>query len=831
MEGATSMNTSTCNQIGTGLPEASAKRRARPWVRALARAGALVVSSLIASCGGGDPGFFFSDLDDDLRFYAATAVIVNPGGAEIRRGEQATAVVTVRHKGDISQQPELTAVDPLIPGVRVEVVPLFDPTSPSTSYRHCVGAELPEGADPTPYFCYDWRVVVSADAPATAIGRITLSAQWRGRVEIIERLGFFDVGLVGLPTTPDYALAVVPLGKVYATTGFVEVTIKRNSGFAAPVTLSLDAFASGITGTFSQNPVPVDVDKVQLQLHLPASMAAGYFTQLRVLGSGGGLDRSWQFGQRVDPLYTVTLATADGGPAVLTPNRPLDLEVTIAFDPFGPFSLIGPGRIDLSLPDPPPDVVVSFLPDAQPSSIDPAALVLKRTLRLSGARAAAMDDLRVRATTAQLPPDTAGVPPFVEGRLPLRIDPALAWEYVNNGAAYALNANDAIGIGMQRNNQPAIAWLEGPAGDNKEVFLKRFDGTTFAPSPSPGGLGSGLSVSGRGIEQARMAMSGNDDAHVAFTYKVNAQEGARVGLGMVSGSAGASWSVHDEVSSLPPAQHARSPRIAAGLNDALALSYLVETGIPAGAGTLFVRARLAAGALAALPGPQPDNSINVSFSGQVLRDTPSIALRADGNPWLAWIEERFAPAVPLPPALWLRGHDGTRWGAPIAVPRVRALVAAPTQLLVTPSGRLIVAWLESSPARLMLASVDPATGVPTDLRDVGNQDGALNSTTDEPARDMALTLDSRGRVVVTWTEGLTRPLLYAKRLNANASWDRLGTAIDAFRPTRSPFVTSDSTGRLYVAWTGFFGFTDLDSPVPQTDVLVGRWIFTEDFQP
>ena len=218
----------------------------------------------------------------------------------------------------------------------------------------------------------------------------------------------------------------------------------------------------------------------------------------------------------------------------------LDLDVTIEFDPFGPFSLIGPGRIELSLPDPPPGVVASFLPDAQPSSIDPAALVLRRTLRLSGPREASMDDLRVRATAAQLPPDTVGVQPFIEAKLSLRIDPALSWEYVNSGAAYFLNANDVIGIAMQSNNQPAIAWLEGPVGSNKEVFLKRFDGTTFAPSPSPGGLGSGLSVSGGRIEQARMAMSDNNDAHVAFTYKLNDQEGARVGYGL--NRAGANWS-------------------------------------------------------------------------------------------------------------------------------------------------------------------------------------------------------------------------------------------------------------------------------------------------
>jgi len=370
---------------------------------------------------------------------------------------------------------------------------------------------------------------------------------------------------------------------------------------------------------------------------------------------------------------------------------------------------------------------------------------------------------------------------------------------------------------MQSNNQPAIAWLEGSAGGSKQVFLKRFDGTVFAPSPSA----SGLPLPGGRIEQARMAMARNDVAHVAFTYELSAQEGARVGLG----SAAAAWSVHDEISALPPAQHARSPRVAAGINDSLALSYLVETGIPAGAGSLFVRNRLATGALAALPGPRLDLSINVADSGQVLRDTPSLALGADGKPWLAWLEAPFDPVTTQPPALWLRGHDGTRWLPPIAVPRQRPLVAAPTQLLVTGLGRLIVAWFEGSPARLMLAVVHPATGVATELRDPVNADGALNGTSTEPAREASLTVDPGGRLVVSWTEGTTSPTLYAKRLNFDGTWARLGNAIDASRPTRSPFVTSDATGQLYVAWTGFFSFTTLDSPAPKTDVLVGRWVF------
>ena len=809
-------------------------------VRTLALALALLWASAMSGCGGGESGLPPCDEACALDFFAnRTAIVVTPASSGIVLGTTFTADVLLvepvnsRHGAGYSSNADyytyqiesLRRGEADESGVQTSIT-LSGGVAPCDPFA--VPAAIRETG--TEYLCRHAVLTLVTTTAATRLGRISIEAEWTQstqnaiiplvRTATVRQTGFFSPQIV----QSDFVLGIAPLAKVYATRGFVTVTVDRRYGFAEPVQLSFDGFLSGITGTFTPNPVPPGVDHAQLRLDVPASLAGGTSAPLKVLGTGGGIDRSFVFGQIVEPLYTVKLATADGGPAVLTPLRPLDLEVTIDFDPYGPFSLIGPGRIQLTLPDPPPDVVAEFLPDAQPGSLAPpvfpAALVYRRTLRLTGPRIETMDDLRVRATAVQLSPDFALQQPFVEAKLLLRLDPSQSWDYVNSGATYFLNDNDAIGIGMQSNNQPAIAWLEGGAG-SKAVYLKRFDGAVFAPSPFPGGPGTGLAVAGGGIEQARMAMSGSDVAHVAFTYTVNTQEGARVGLG----SAGAAWSVHDELSSLPPAQHARSPRIAAGRNDSLALSYLVETGIPAGAGSLFVRGRLASGALAARPGPRLDASINVADSGQVLRDTPSLALRADGNPWLAWIEQPFHPVTLPPPALWLRGHDGTRWGAPIPVPTRRPLVAAPTQLLVTQTGRLIVAWFEASPARLMLAYVDPLTGVPTELRDPVNADGALNYTTDEPAREAALALDSSGRLVVTWTEGLTVPSLYAKRLNADGTWARLGTAIDTSRPTQSPFVTSDAAGRLYVAWTGFFAGTDAGSPAPKTDVLVGRWNF------
>lgn len=766
-----------------------------------------------------------------------------------RPGDTVVAEISVFHPRQIERDGQeyylnlhsVSRVDADEPGVQTEI---FVPSDEWYEESHC------DSQDPY-YVCRRAQLTVRIAADATYIAPIVLQAtllQLSAEYDPVTGESAFvstSVPIAGRSQStltlrkPTFDIAVVPLAKVYATSGFVSVQITRQPGFTDPVQLEFEApLGTGILGTFVPGPlVPDGTVYTQLRLDLPAHMGAGGTVNLKVTGQSAGEVKSHTFRQVVEPLYTVTVATAGGGPAVLTPARPLDLAVTIAFDPYGPFSTTGPGRIDLTLPDPPPGVTVEWLPDDHPTSIGTAVPAFERTLRLSAPVNGLVGDLTIRATAASLSPDLGSPPawPFVEAKLPLRVDPALAWDYVSNGVAYFQNANDAIGIGMQSDNRPAVAWLEGPPGGDKTIFLKRFDGAAFVPAPPPSATDKGGLASVGRIEQARMAMSGNDDVHVAFTYLLSGQEGARVGYGLHRRGA-AAWTTHDEVSSFPPAEHARSPRIAAGLNDALALSYLVETGIPAGAGLLHVRSRRAVGALAALTGPQTGGSINVSSSGQVLRDTSSIALRADGNPWLAWIEERFSPAVPLPPALWLRGHDGTQWGAPVAVPRTRPLVAAPTQLLVKPDGTLLVAWLEASPARLMLATVDPLvdplTGIATEVRDARNPDGALNIASDQPARDIALHLDPRGRVVVSWTEGPSSlPRLYAKRLNAAGTWDLLGSAVNTSHPMRSPFLTTDSSGRIYLAWTGFFNLTDLDSVAPRTDVLVGQWIFTEDFVP
>ncbi|MEO5883779.1 MAG: hypothetical protein ABIQ06_15285 [Caldimonas sp.] len=784
----------------------------------------LLVAFVLTACG---PGYDSAPCDGCELAQAESSISVSQTGGFWRPGQTVTTRVYVNYPAQVWMQDQAryaafvldsvtrSGVDD--PGVHTEITILTnascirDSVPPENRYQ-CVSADL--------------KVKIAPEA--TYVGPIILQATLRTENPGVERPGFVDI-----PATPESTLTLIrrifdvsvpPMGgKIYAPGGSRPVRIERQPGFTGEVTLTLDDHASGdIKGRFEPNPVPANVDTASLIFDIPATYAAGITFSVGVVGRSDGGETLETFQQVVSPAFTVQVTTTNGGPAVLTATRPLDLDVTIHLDPAAPYGVNGPGRIDLSLPDPPPGVSVSFLPDAQPVSGAPAGPVLFRGLRLSGPTLATMDDLRVRATAVAVV-DNAGRPLYAEGRIPLSIDPAMSWEFVGSDAGYGLNTNDTIGIAIQNDGRPAIAWLFGPIGGSNAIYLKRFDGTTFAPSPPGVGAGSSLAIPGGSIDQARMAMARDDFAsvaHVAFTYTVNGQEGARVG----HGSAGASWTYDDELASLPASQHARSPRIAVGSRDALALSYLVETGIPATAGSLHVRTRFAAGALAELPGPHGDGSINASATGRVLRDTPSLALSAEGKPWLAWIEQAsFQPAV-----LWLRSHNGTNWDAPIQVPTRRPVVEAATQLVVEPGGAVVVAWRESDSARLMLARLDPASGAWIELNDTVHPDGALNISADQAAREASLTLDSRGRLALTWTEGppdyVASHRLYAKRRNEDGTWTRLGTEVDQPHPIQSPFIVGDGAGRLYVSWIGHLAGSTYDNP-HATLVLVGRWNF------
>ncbi|MEO8524133.1 MAG: hypothetical protein ABI460_05410 [Caldimonas sp.] len=688
-----------------------------------------------------------------------------------------------------------------------------------------------------PFTCVHARLSVTAAADITSVLDIPIEAQMT-RSDYVPSTLTFNTSVLASTTdsvvssslrlrfVSGFDLAVDTTSKLFATGGTVPVSLTRLAPFAGPVDLKFYPLTSDVAASFDTTVIAAGSTSAQLRFDLPAHYAGGGFVPLRITGTNGALTVTRDFVQRIDPLYRVTLTPKV---VTLTSLAPVEVDVAIDFDPAAPLPPGGAGRLDLELGFLQTGVTGTFTPPtplvANGSPV--TTLHTKLTLTTVGTFGGRDDTLDVRVTASDLPADASGVKPFVIAPLDLTVTPGLLWDFVANDVSYGVTQTDAIGLAMQSDDRPAIGWLEGN-GIGRQVFVKRFDGTTFVPSPAAAnGL---LPISGGAIEQARMGMTTGDVAQVALTYRVGTQSGAGLALANVGTGAGATWSRSEYVGA-GAGQHIRSPRIATR-GDAIAFAYVMEEDAPVDTMSLFVRSAPLGGPPAPLPGALPGGALNAVVDGRVLPESPSLAQRSDGQPWVAWVEQPSDRN--LEAALWLRSYDGTNWGFAVSAPTsrptgeaasLRPLVDAPTQLLVEPSGAVVVAYLQGNPARLRVLRYDPAGLTWTALSNTGNGEGSLNLSTSEPARDMSLTRDAAGRLVIAWTEGPLAPRLVAKRQKADTSWELLGTPIDDTATTRSPFIASDRNSRLYVEWTHFFLGADLSSPAPRAAIVVARWIF------
>ncbi|MEP7300672.1 MAG: hypothetical protein ABI699_04025 [Caldimonas sp.] len=790
--------------------------------------------SILAACDGqlslaGTFSFCLECHQAALRFYPLIAIVANPDRATIvPGGPPAISQITVVYPYDHDAGPAPDGgpnkvfvflvfghvpLDPLLkPGVTINSTRLTGGVRGTVNLcaSDQVPAELLASSWTGKWACERYQITVSADETATEVGTIVLSAQF-GPHNVIERLGEFHVTLQLPPGPPVPGFQVAVGGpnapRLYAVSGQIPITITRSGGFDGPVTLAFDGLASGILGTISPNPAGPN-DSPVLRLDLPARYGAGGSPALQVTGTVDGLTpRSVNFAPYIDGLFLLSLTPAT---AALDARAPVDIEVNLDFLR-GPFALNGPGQIDLSIAGLPDGFNAEFLPNASPTATGPTSQ-LTRTLRITSTDGRpGSGTFQVRATAAGLA-DVMTVHPYVEARLTLTVTPGFLWEFLGQSLSHTLSPNDTIGIARQANDFAAVAWLEGRPGVRK-VYLRRFDGTTFASSPP--GAANGLVAPAGDIGEASFALASGDVAQVGFTYND--------GAGLAVGSAGAAWSTRDAGAVITG--QARSPRIAVGAGDALTLSYLVQAIAPATESELFVRRLIPGGLFTPLAGPNPNGSLNRDASGRVLLGASALALRADASPVVAWLEQPSDPA--LPAGLWLRSWSGGAWGGAIAVPAGRTPVPAAVQLVVEPAGTVLVAWLEGSPERLMVARVDLASGHWTALTNTGSGDGSLNISSGEPARDVSLAVDARGRVVVAWTEGGLKPELWVKRQKPDTTWELLGSSVDGLgEALKNPRIVSDSNGRLYVGYTRFYLGANPSTPgTPDTDISVVRWVF------
>ena len=801
---------------------------------------AAACSLLFAACSGSLEDCLDCRINDQL-FYERSEVRVNPGSAEVAQGETTTAQVTVVYADPYETMftsyhfAGLTVVG-TPPGLQVDLIPVPGLTENRVQgpvgSPGCTAAELSAtAAEVAGLLCahYTVRVTASAQAEDTTI---QLSAQWATtQGQVIERLGTLRIALPRAPPPPagpDFQVAVggPTAAGIYGTRGTLPVSISRTGGFAEDVTLEFDGLASGIVGTFTVEPVPTD--RRNLELQIPARYAGGGRVDLRVTARApSGLTKVVNFSPYIEPLFKLILQPEN---ATLTTAAPLRVEIGLKAGDLFRSPSIGPVELSISPTTPLPDgVTARFLSDPMPVVPVLPVQTVSSILQLvtDGRPPGVMGPLQIRGTARGVPPDFDGVAPFIEVTLNLNVLAGQLWQYVGNNLTYGTRESDVIGIGLQSNDRPAFAWKEGAGG--QRVYMRRFDGANFAPSPPRVDLGFGLVapslfVTG-GIDDASFALTATDAGQVAFTY----DGGARLALGR-AGPAAVEWSVGPPLVVGDPADpattRARSPRVATGaVADAVVVSYIREANAATTTGgVLHVLRAFGNGVLSPLPTSLPGGSLNASPTGSVVRHSNALALRADGNPWVAWIEEPTTAGQPL--KLFVRAYDGNDWGPAIEVPTGGAPVGASVQILVEPSGMVVVAWLVGSPAQLRLARYDPSS---QDWRQLDTTDtgrATLNVTASFSAADVHLARQPDGRLLATWTEGGADQRVWIKRLEANGSWAVVGTTVSQFdRYAKTPRIVSDNNNRLYVAWATYAAGQNPSTFLAYAEIDVALWIF------
>ena len=791
------------------------------WRPMLAAAAAALLAACVGSLSGTcDAICVFAD----QTFYGATWLTASPSTVTVDAGVDASTKISagrdeaVGSGSDFQRAFAGVSVVPPTPGITLE------PTNEA--------CDVPAGAVIATLECRTYRLVVSKEAIAAGNRMVTLSAVWllghgttTSNERPVERVETFRVAVSAAPPTPDFQLAVNPVLGIYGTRATVPVSINRVGGFAEDVTIAFSGLTSGVVGSFAAEPVPTN--RRNLELQIPARYAGGGRVDLRVTATtASGVTKTIDFSQYVEPLFKLILEPQT---ATLTAAAPLRIDLGVkAGDLFRTPSI---GLVELSVSPSTPlpvGVTARFLDDTTPTvPVLPVQTVSRIVELVTDGRPGVMGPVRIRGTARGVPPDADGVSPFIEVTLDLTVQTGQFWQFVGNNLTHvSSNDADVIGMGVQRDNRPAFAWLQRPGASPGFVYMRRFDGTTFASSPpivtEPFSVyAPGLRPPG-GIDEAGFALTVNDAGQVAFTY----DRGASLGLGRATPAA-VEWSVGPQFVVGDPANaatpRARSPRVATGpFADAVVVSYIREANATTSGGELHVLSTFGNGVLGPLPGTL-SGPLNANPSGTVLRNATALALRADGNPWVAWVEQ---PAAAGPARLWLRSFDGSAWGPAIEAPTPGTPVGGSVQLLVEPSGMVVVAWLEGNPAQLKLLRYDPSSQAWTRLDSTGNGRGSMNVTADTPALDVHLARHPDGRLLVTWTEGGADPRVWIKRQDADGGWRLVGTTVSQVeRWAKTPRIVSDANSRLYVAWATYTAGQNPGTVRPYAEIDVAQWIF------
>ena len=216
---------------------------------------------------------------------------MSPSSQSIEQGDSGTYTVNVSRRGGFT-----AAVDLSVSGLRSGISGGFN--------RDPIGSGQTSST------------LTITVAPSAALGSDVFTVTGTGGGEEES-----DTATVVVVEPPGFTLSVTPSSKSIeqGASGTYTVTVSRRGGFASAVDLSVSGFPTGISGSFSPDPVPSTETSSTLTLTVAAAAAVGS-TDFTVSGTGGGLAAT------DTAMATVVVSSSD-------PNSPPDGDFTLSISP------------------------------------------------------------------------------------------------------------------------------------------------------------------------------------------------------------------------------------------------------------------------------------------------------------------------------------------------------------------------------------------------------------------------------------------------------------------------------------------------------------------
>jgi hypothetical protein len=383
----------------------------------------------------------------------------------------------------------------------------------------------------------------------------------------------------------------------------------------------------------------------------------------------------------------------------------------------------------------------------------------------------------------------------------------------NNGASWEPS------LAISPDGMPLVAWY-GSSGSNPEIYIRRWDGTSWVEMGSGSASGGGISNTGNYSENPSLAIGGDGIPVVAWPEDTTEDNEIYIRrwdgtswVEMGSGSAsGGGISNNDGPSS--------SPSLAIGPDGKPVVAW-VDQSYPH---EIYVRRWDGASWVEIGSG---------SASGGGISDTdgnsfgPSLAIAPDGNPIVAWADGSGSDFGY--PEIYVRRWDGTSWvemgsgsasGGGISDNFVRSLYPS---LAIGATGMPVVAWADDSAGNYQIY-VRRWDGTSWVEMGSGSASGGGISDSNGSSFEPSLAIDPDGTPVIAWADDSSDIVqIYVRRWDGT-SWVEMGSGSASgggiSNTDGESFSTSlaiSSEGTAIIAWR--------DDSSGRLEIYVRRWQF------